>query len=142
MSAALYACGVCGSSQPADRLQLSSQPGVRIGRCDPCNATSAFRPLSGHELKAQGIAQVSLNAGQGTDAAWKIEARRVALDLARSRPFTANDITAEVGLPSSRNLVGAFLNGLAREGLIRRIGYEAGGRASQHARVVAVWEGR
>lgn len=79
---------------------------------------------------------------------WRHRAERRVLVLAVTRrPFTSEQVTSEVGLPTGEvgmnknNAVGALMAECARRGWIRRVGYDKAHRASQHAAVLAVWEG-
>lgn len=100
------------------------------------------RPLEGGALRDAGMASAALNADQGVDAAWRSAATDVVRVLAASgQAFTINDVTDQVGLPSHRNATGSLLPTLARQGLIRKVGFAKGTRASQHARDVALWRG-
>lgn len=82
-------------------------------------------------------------------AEWKDEAYRVIVLLALSgRPFTSEDLTIRVGLPSGEvgtnrnNAVGAVINAAAREGLIKRTGTRRlSQRRASHAAELAEWIG-
>lgn len=147
-----WSCTVCGREALTSILNRTVSDRYRSGHCLDCKTvrmhqlaadpTPVADPVQGERLKAEGMASAETTASLGTDAAWQVEARRVIASLAAARvEFTANDVTARAGLPSSRNAVGAMLSGSARRGTIVRVGYQKGDRASQHARVVAVWKG-
>lgn len=78
-----------------------------------------------------------------TNTAWDA-LRQLALT---GRPFTADDLTAIVGLPTGQvaekrnNAVGALFSKMARTGLIARIGYTTSSRKSGHATTIGVWRG-
>lgn len=142
LTAESWICVKCRSPRSAEALQTTITDRFLAGHCRVCRGWRQFRRPTGEELKAAGIAAVDLAAGQGTDAAWQVEARRAIEALAELRvQFTANDVTERAGLPSRRNAVGAALNSAARRGTIRKVGFRSGDRPSQHARVLAVWEG-
>lgn len=66
--------------------------------------------------------------------------------LARTgRAFTADDLTAAVGLPSvgpgQNNAVGAAFAAARKRGVIVRVGYMPSKRITGHGRVVAIWQG-
>jgi hypothetical protein len=127
-------------------LTILLDPRYAYGHCLGCRKQQTFirydEPEGGQALKAEGMAKASLSAGQGSDAAWKIEARAAALALAATgAEFTQDDITDRVGLPTIRNATGSLLSGLARSGKIVRLGDTNGKRDSQHSRRISVWRG-
>lgn len=161
MTVEVWRCTTCKRRREAGdpSLKPTLTEKYRSGKCKRCRAMRMFelepvleydpadgslheRTASGEELKQAGMAAAAAAADR-TDGDWKREARAVAMGLIAKRVrFTINDITDRVGLPSHRNATGSFLNGLAREGLIGKVGYEKGDRASQHARTVTIWQAR
>jgi hypothetical protein len=135
-------CAACHTERAAGTTLTSSlDPRYQIGSCRACGTTRAFEQVPGEVLKAEGIARVERSIGQGVDAAWNQKARMEVMALiSLGRPFTATEITDRAGLPIHRNAVGALVNSLAREGVIRKVGFVNGTRQSQHARTIAVWE--
>ena len=76
---------------------------------------------------------------------WKAEADEWIRYRMHSR-FTADDLITEIGLPMdydpgtlSNNGIGAYLNHLAKRGVIRPLGYDTSSRASNHRRVLRQW---
>lgn len=83
-----------------------------------------------------------------TKAEWAETAYEALRKLALTgRPFTADDLIAEVGLPTGavsdkkNNAVGALFTKVAKTGLITRIGYTTSSRKSGHATTIGVWRG-
>jgi hypothetical protein len=58
------------------------------------------------------------------------------------RPFTAEDVVAEIGAPQgSGKVIGAAFNTVARSGMIWRCGERPADRKTSHRRMLAVWRG-
>lgn len=113
------------------------------GKC-ACGGRAFYlhdEPDEGEAAKAAGMATAQRGA-EGPDVAWRIEAERCARWLAGSgMVFTQDEITDRVGLPIRRNATGSLLSGLARSGVIIRVGDVKGSRDSQHARRISQWKG-
>jgi len=62
---------------------------------------------------------------------------------ANGSPFTIDDLTEIVGLPSEdhRNALGGLMAQAAAEGLIEKVGYAEARRKASHARVISTWRG-
>jgi hypothetical protein len=136
-----YRCTACHEPVPSVAVRPGLDPRYGIAYCTTCRRsrwTEQERP------EADGMAKVALSAGQGADAAWQASAGLVARRLAASGvPFTVEDITREVGLPSHRNAVGSLVNTLARAGIIEWTGeMRQAQRGSRHANLNRVWIGR
>ncbi len=77
---------------------------------------------------------------------WREKAEILIASLWKGYQFTADDLVKAVGLPTyedgrpNNNGVGGFVQGLAKRGLVRHVGYTNSGRVSNHARVLRVWE--
>ena len=139
-----FRCLDCNGLSLDGLVETLLDPRWATGYCITCRRTRTFRRAEsdGEARKAAGMAQAALTADQGVDAAWRSAAIDVVRVLANSgKPFTINDVTDQVGLPSHRNATGSLLPTLARQGLIRKVGFSKGTRASQHARDVALWRG-
>lgn len=96
-----------------------------------------IRP-SGRERKAEGIGAALANP---SSAPWRVVAYAALLEAIRADlRLTSETITARAGVPSSPNQVGATINGWARRGLIRRVGFVNAERSNQHAALIAEWE--
>jgi hypothetical protein len=54
--------------------------------------------------------------------------------------FTADDLVKAIGLPASRNAVGAAMGGASRRNLIRSAGIDQSSRPDRHAGMVRRWE--
>jgi len=103
-------------------------------------AESIRRAAEARQLRDQGQAQVIEAADvQLWRALFIAEVERLA--RMSPSPFTSDDALDAVGLPPRPNAVGAAMTGLARLGVIRRIGYVTSSRPSRHAAVVAQWQG-
>jgi hypothetical protein len=74
---------------------------------------------------------------------WHNEAVICIQQMARTgRPFTAEDVVAEIGAPTgSGKVIGAAFNTVARSGMIWRCGERPADRKSSHRRMLAVWRG-
>lgn len=79
---------------------------------------------------------------------WKTQFRKRAVFLAATGyPFTSEDIIEYVGLPrdsemNANNAVGAMMNALAKEGVIRKTKERrVSKRPLSHGREIAVWAG-
>ena len=141
----IWRCTAC-LGQHHGSVARTLDPRYGSGYCLPCRQQRIMQvhdePATGEALRDAGMARAASNASNGVDGAWQAAARQVARLLAESgREFTQDDITDEVGLPSSRNATGSLLAGLARKGIIVRVGDRKGKRDSQHARRISVWRG-
>jgi hypothetical protein len=139
-----WRCAACRAVNHGP-IAASLDPRYGWGLCLTCNQRRTFvqhaEPAEGEALKAEGMAKAALNADQGTDAGWRFRALEVAKTLiAGGRPFTMDDIVDQVGMPIHRNATGSLLSGLARQGLIERVGVVKGKRDSQHSRLISVWQ--
>ena len=101
--------------------------------------------VTGLVAKDMGTA-VALTASDIQD--WKTQFRRHARILAAlGEPFTSEDIIEHVGLPrnsemNQNNAVGAMMNALAKEGVIRKTKERRlSKRPLSHGREIAVWAG-
>ena len=74
---------------------------------------------------------------------WHNEAVICIRQMARTgKPFTAEDVVAEIGAPSgSGKVIGAAFNTVARSNMIWRCGERPADRKSSHPRMLAVWRG-
>lgn len=80
-----------------------------------------------------------LEATANADAEW-LEGANYAIDhLRRLGAFTADDLVRIIGLPVVPNRVGAVLNGAARAGRIRAVGWRESSRKSRHSGVQRIW---
>lgn len=71
---------------------------------------------------------------------------KLALLAASGRPFTSEDITADVGFyrdpgTNQNNGVGALMQKASRSGLIRKVGDTPSKIERQHGALIAVWRG-
>ena len=96
----------------------------------------ALAPFAAERLKDEGMTlAASASPAYGTRF----------LDAIRAFPMgkrlTSESVTALVGLPpnGSEGAVGAWMNGAARKGLIRRVGFTPAKRPSQHATMISEW---
>ena len=103
----------------------------------PAPAVMALAPFAAERLKDEGM---TLAAGASPAYGTRF------LDAIRAFPMgkrlTSESVTALVGLPpnGSEGAVGAWMNGAARKGLIRRVGFTKAQRANQHATMISEWE--
>jgi len=74
---------------------------------------------------------------------WHDEAVKCIQAFARlGRPFTAEDVVAEIGPPAgSGKVIGAAFNTVARTSMIWRCGERPADRKTSHRRMLAVWRG-
>jgi len=74
---------------------------------------------------------------------WHDEAVKCIQAFARlGRPFTAEDVVAEIGPPAgSGKVIGAAFNTVARTAMIWRCGERPADRKTSHRRMLAVWRG-
>lgn len=101
--------------------------------------TSLFDPLAGAAGKEKGMADAARGAGEP----WLAWARAVVLQVASSRlSFTSDSVwAAGLAKPREPRALGAVMNKLAREGLIRKTGtWTTTTQASRHNAPVTVWE--
>ena len=128
------ACPKCGVRAPAD-VGIDNW---LIVRCPGCGKQGR-KPLSGIELRDQGIASVSNNPSMAT---WRSVARTRLAALAKSgMEFSADDVTAEAGIPSEPNAVGALFATAHKQNLIRPVGTRTGDNPQRHAGSQRVWVG-
>ena len=94
--------------------------------------------FQGISLKDQGI-----TLAKESQLNWHNEAVICIRNMARTgRPFTAEDVVAEIGAPSgSGKVIGAAFNTVARSNMIWRCGERPADRKSSHRRMLAVWRG-
>jgi hypothetical protein len=130
----MAACPKCGVEAQAD-VGIDNW---LIVRCRVCGRQGR-RPLSGIELRDQGIASVSSNASMLT---WRSIARRELETLAKSgSEFSADDVTSVSGMPSEPNAVGALFATAHKQGLIKPVGTRTGVNPQRHAGSQRVWVG-
>lgn len=74
---------------------------------------------------------------------WHEQAVVCIRQMARTgRPFTAEDVVAEIGAPTgSGKVIGAAFNTVARSNMIWRCGERPADRKTSHRRMLAVWRG-
>jgi hypothetical protein len=104
-----------------------------------------FDPVESERRKSEGMATAEDHAM----LEWKGRFMRRVQQLANAgRPFTADDVVTDVGLPAGRiasnanNAVGAMMSGAGRRKVIRKTGnYVKGKRPESHSRMVAEWVG-
>jgi hypothetical protein len=64
---------------------------------------------------------------------------------AKGLPFSSEDITAIIGLPSQgqnkNNSIGGLMSGAAHMGLIRKFGWTTSKSVNSHAREIRLWIG-
>ena len=96
----------------------------------------------GKKLKTEGIERVLKNSNSD----WRTRVRCLIQNLAKERDeFTSDDvreeaIRLEIGDPHHLNAWGAAMSALAKEGVIKRIGYVQSKRPVAHATVIGVWK--
>ena len=81
---------------------------------------------------------------------WERAAKHTIWELARSgRPFTSEDITAEIGFPDQfnqpngkNNRIGTLLNQVAKSYGMRRVDMQPARNPQSHGRLLTVWQGR
>lgn len=86
----------------------------------------------------------------GAQAAWdfagvdwrEAATEAIALLAARGSEFTADDLTAMVGSPTSHNAMGAVFRIANRSGLIESVGVRQSTRLLRHGGILRVWRGR
>lgn len=89
----------------------------------------------GEKLKEAGIAKVL----QATPGDWKEDFESAVRQRMVGGDFIIEEVIAVIGLPPSRNAVGAATSGLAKQGIIECVGFTSAHRASRHGGVVRVW---
>jgi hypothetical protein len=138
-----WRCIKCGTEAGGSRLSATIFDKYRSGRCRVCKVDRLHEAVAEPAvLRAEGEAAVLAAVENGVDAAWRIEATtRIEELIAGGARFTADDVTARVGLPTHRNAVGALLSAFARKGRIRTVAFGRGERSSQHSRTVRIWQG-
>jgi hypothetical protein len=143
-------CQVCGAANEYGSGTPSLVPGFVLARCQGrCAKQTPHRPIGEHDTrpvaiegdrrKERGMGLVAL-----TDPGWRDAAIAEIRRLAESgRDFTADDLTAKVGVPGHMNAIGPVFASASRRGIIEQVGWrKAAGRASQQSRRLAVWRGR
>ena len=124
------ACGRERTPRREDHLPLKYR--LLCDRCRPSEIELA------RAARDRGMALASANA-----IPWRDQAMPVLEQLAATgRTFSAADITDVVGLPESRNAVGALFGGAARRGLIQRVGFTQATRRERHASTNSLWQGK
>jgi hypothetical protein len=128
-------CPKCGVSSAVVDTLLG---GWLTVKCMGCGRQKR-PPVSGAEGRDAGIASVSRNP---TMATWRslarIELHRLAMSGAE---FSADDLTAVVGIPSEPNAVGAIFATAHKQGLIRPVGSRLGDNPQRHAGHQRTWRG-
>lgn len=117
---------------------------------DKHEQSAFFKQRKGAEMSAEGraLAEAGMQMALFAKPEWKLRAEATILELAQSgKPFTADDVTERVGLPTSykgmnaNNAVGAAISAAARRKQIMPIGYTTANRVSSHSRVLRIWRG-
>jgi hypothetical protein len=77
---------------------------------------------------------------------YKFKFDRVLREFAATQnPFSSEDITAIIGLPSKgqnkNNSIGGLMSGAAHAGLIKKFGWTVSKNANSHAREIRLWIG-
>jgi len=77
---------------------------------------------------------------------YKFKFERVLRELAElQNPFSSEDITAIIGLPSKgqnkNNSIGGLMSAAAHAGLIQKFGWTISKNANSHAREIRLWIG-
>ena len=117
----------------------------------PVSADSSRCKLCGQEIpgaaeKLEGMA-AAIRGAYTSLPEWEAAFRAMgALLAARGQTFTSEDITERVGFyrepgTNRNNAVGALMSGMAKEGLIRRVGRAASKLPRQHGAEISVWRG-
>jgi len=109
--------------------------------CEHGATSPRFCALCRHqaiELMVEGI-----TIAKESQLNWHNEAVICIRNMARTgKPFTAEDVVAEIGAPSgSGKVIGAAFNTVARSNMIWRCGERPADRKSSHRRMLAVWRG-
>ena len=109
----------------------------RSDRCDGCGYHVASQGCACAGLTAKDRGQAVASAAHPDDRS-RVEAaiRQLA---ATGEPFSSNDCRAIHGVRGG--VVGAAFSALAKEGVIRKLGYEASTDPGTHAHPVATWQG-
>ena len=128
-------CPKCGVSSPVVEKMLGDW---LLVKCYGCGKQKR-PPVSGAELRDAGIASVASNPSMAT---WRSLARVELERLARSgAEFSADDLTAAVGIPTEPNAVGAVFAIAHKQGLIRAVGERTGDNPQRHAGHQRTWTG-
>ena len=88
----------------------------------------------------EALKQVGMQRARDGSREWTRLAEVWVTGLRDGRHFTADDLVKAIGLPESRNVVGATLSGLARRRLIKQFSHAKSQRADRHSGSQAVWE--
>lgn len=92
----------------------------------------------GRARKEAGQASALEHAGP----AWRALADAELLRLARSgEEFTADDITAHIGVPGEPNAIGSLFSRWSKRGVIITVGYRQSERADRNAGTNRIWRG-
>lgn len=93
-------------------------------------------------------AQIGMTKALTAKQEWAYQAKAALRALARTgRPFTSEDLTDIVGLPTGttatnrNNAVGAIINAYAKTKMINRVGDRPARNRSSHGHRIAVWQG-
>jgi hypothetical protein len=93
--------------------------------------------LDGHEAKDAGTDAANI------DPRWALEAGAWRRTLVDGDLFTADDLIAAIGLPDGHpNQIGALFRLWHKAATIRPRGHSPSTRASNHARMIQVWQVR
>lgn len=89
------------------------------------------------------VRDVGAQAALNFDGDWRTDAARAIRELARSRQvFTAEDVRARAGDPTSPSAMGCALLTAAAEGTIEAVGFKKAARIQRHGAWVRTWKGR
>lgn len=95
------------------------------------------------DLTPKGVGQ--RRALQALDPAYRKKFRAAVENLiSKGEPFIVDDITSQIGLPTSdgkNNSVGGLMSQLAHAGLIKKVGFKTANRAQSHGRIIHLWAG-
>jgi hypothetical protein len=93
------------------------------------------------DRQAEGVARRDdiLPVVEARDVPWRLEARRWVLGHPVGFEFDADDLTDGIGDPPSAGTPGAVINGMARSGLIKSVGWVKSARPHSNASQVQRW---
>lgn len=122
-------------ARPEDVTGTASPSYVSAG-CGSCKRIRLHRAVlpDGAERKAEGQAAVAAAASE-----WTIRGRHWLRWLVSGQELVSEDVTAELGQPTSSGAVGALMTWAARQGLIVKVGRTQARRRNQHAAELTVW---
>lgn len=98
----------------------------------------AFCRRAGETGKQQGTAK----AAEAQSDYFEVAVAQIRTLARTGEPFTAEDVTDTIGLPSgSGKVIGSAFLSVSRTGLIWRVGERPANRSTSHRRMLAVWRG-